>query len=75
MKKQEIKIDFIKFRKEEIEYAIQKHKLEQEKNKKASEQKALPFHKRDVFFNVLSSLIVLLIIIVTLIGAYFIGKL
>ncbi|WAM09850.1 hypothetical protein ONA24_00620 [Mycoplasmopsis cynos] len=43
MKKKEFGIDFVKFRKQEIEYAIQKAKLEEQLKEKSNSQKEIPF--------------------------------
>ncbi|MCU9933244.1 hypothetical protein [Mycoplasmopsis cynos] len=73
MKKKEFEIDFVKFRKQEIEYAIQKAKLEEQLKEKSNSQKEIPFYKRELFFNITTSIFVFIIIIALLIGAWFIG--
>ncbi|UWV80277.1 hypothetical protein NW069_02825 [Mycoplasmopsis cynos] len=49
MKKKEFEIDFVKFRKQEIEYAIQKAKLEEQLKEKVIVKKKYLFIKENYF--------------------------
>lgn len=49
MENKNLKIDFIKFRKDEIEFAIQKAKHEEEKKEIKEEKKKITINKKRIF--------------------------
>ncbi|SJZ41458.1 hypothetical protein [Mycoplasmopsis verecunda] len=65
-------IDLVEFRKKEIQHAILLAKKEKEKQNYNTEQKSLPWYKRDLFINLFGAGVALLIMILIILIAYLI---
>ncbi|QKT05450.1 hypothetical protein [Mycoplasma sp. OR1901] len=74
MNKENKKIDFIQFRKNEIEYARAKALYKDNKVKYSNEQKELPWYKRDIFYNSFGAVVALFLIATFLVVAYVVGR-
>lgn len=74
MKQNKPKLDFIKLRQEEIEYARKKAEYEQANLEHKEVQEKLPLSKKELFRNLMLTILIIIVVIVLLVGAYFIGK-
>ncbi|MCU4706304.1 hypothetical protein [Mycoplasma sp. CSL7503-lung] len=74
MNKENKKIDYIQFRKNEIEYARAKVLQEQNKAKYFDEQKQLVWYKKDIFYNLFGTFVAMFLIATFLVIAYVIGR-
>ncbi|MBN4083325.1 hypothetical protein JXZ92_00615 [Mycoplasma sp. CSL10137] len=74
MNKENKKIDFIQFRKNEIEYARAKVLQEQNNTKYFTEQKQLIWYKRDIFYNIFGAVVAMSLIATFLVIAYVVGR-
>ncbi|ATO30985.1 hypothetical protein CO229_02580 [Mycoplasmopsis bovirhinis] len=74
MKDNKPKLDFIKLRIAEIEYARKKAEQELLINQIKKTQEKLPIAKQELFRNIIWSILIIIIVISLLVGAYFIGN-
>lgn len=74
MKDNKPKLDFIKLRIAEIEYARKKAEQELLTNQIKKTQEKLPIAKQEFFRNIIWSIVIIIIVISLLVGAYFIGN-
>ncbi|VEU63622.1 hypothetical protein [Mycoplasmopsis bovirhinis] len=74
MKDNKPKLDFIKLRIAEIEYARKKAEQELLTNQIKKTQEKLPIAKQELFRNIIWSIVIIIIVISLLVGAYFIGN-
>ncbi|RIV16850.1 hypothetical protein [Mycoplasmopsis gallopavonis] len=70
---QNLKMDLIEFRKQEIQHAILKAQKEQEQAKYKKEQLSLPWYKQDLIRNLFAATGSLLLIVILMVVALYVG--